>query len=211
MTLSGGFDAYAANASSVECHSLRRLRAARARKKSSCGGSGCSDGKMIGSYAQMRANVPGRLCSPRISAAPPFEWPHATSAGSPARPRCSATATHVVGEPVPRVVDVGRVAVAVAAEVERPDAAPVRDQSFRDRCPHAAVKSGRVREQHRRAARRPSRGRRGGCRPRRSCAMRETAVTTAAQLVGCLLVGVVGDRLHDRVGRPVDELAAAAR
>src|SRR5205085_10094483 len=62
---------------------------------------------------------------------------------------------HVVGEPVPGVVDIGRVAVAVPPEVERPDAAPARDQSLRDRCPDEAVKAGRMREQDGRAGATP--------------------------------------------------------
>ena len=88
----------------------RTLRRSTATRCGACGprapgrsppaaAAGVSDAKMIGSYAQMRANVPGRFCSPRISAAPPFEWPHATSAGSPARPRCSATASTSSAKP----------------------------------------------------------------------------------------------------------------
>ena len=54
---------------------------------------------VIGSYAQIRGNVPGRFSSPRIIAAPPLEWPHATSSGSPARRRCSATASTSSAKP----------------------------------------------------------------------------------------------------------------
>ncbi len=79
-----------------------------------------SDAKMIGSYAQIRGNVPGRFCSPRISAAPPFECPHATSVGVAGDAEVFGDREHVVGEAVPRVVDIGRVTVAVTAEVERP-------------------------------------------------------------------------------------------
>ena len=124
-------------------------------KKSSCGGSGSSDAKMIGSYAQIRGNVPGRFCSPRINAAPPFEWPHATSVGITGDAEVLGDGEHVVGEAVPRVVGVGRVAVAVAAEVERPHVPARGNESFGDRFPHEAVKAGRVREQDGRAVAAP--------------------------------------------------------
>src|SRR6476619_2640001 len=42
---------------------------------------------------------------------------------------------HVVGEAVPGVIDVGGVAVAMPAEVERPHAAPACDELIRDRRP----------------------------------------------------------------------------
>ncbi len=55
---------------------------------------------------------------------------------------------HVVAEAVPRVVGIGRVAVAVAAEVERPDVAARGDEALGDGFPHQTVKSRRVTEQY---------------------------------------------------------------
>ena len=59
----------------------------------------------------------------------------------------------VAREAVPRVgaaIGIGRIAVAVAAEVERPDVAARGDEPIGDRCPDPSVKAGRVGEQHRR-------------------------------------------------------------
>jgi hypothetical protein len=61
----------------------------------------------------------------------------------------------IAGEAVPRVgtaVGVGRIAVAVAAEVERPHVPARGDEPIGDRRPHESVKSGRMGEQHRRSA-----------------------------------------------------------
>ena len=61
----------------------------------------------------------------------------------------------VVGEAVPRVVGVGGGAVAVPAEVERPDVIPRRNEPPGDGLPHTTVKARGVREQHGRAGATP--------------------------------------------------------
>ena len=117
----------------------------------------CRTGTMIGSYAQIRGYVPGCCASPSSSAAPPFEWPARERASDRRRGRGGRRhRERVVGEAVPRVVRLverRRVAVAVAAEVERPDA------------PARARRAGR------RPAPRPGRGSRSGARaaPARRC------------------------------------------
>ena len=78
---------------------------------------------MIGSYAQMRANVPGLLLLAEDQRRAALRVAARDERRIAGEAEVLGDGEHVVGEAVPRVVDVGRVAVAVAAEVERPHVA----------------------------------------------------------------------------------------
>ena len=147
MTLSGGFDAYASYASSIDAHSLRRFRALRASGKSSTGARRAprpSVGKMIGSYAQMRAERAG---SPHLAEKECGRALRVTARDQPAVAREAEMLDdreRITREAVPRVgaaLGIGRVAVAVAAEVERPHVPARGDEPVGDRRPHRVRES----------------------------------------------------------------------
>ena len=158
MTLSGGFDAYASYASSIDDHSLRRLRALRAEREVVGGGAAVSVGehdRLVGPDARERAGLlrlaeqeRGRAL--RVTARD--ERRVAARGRDGRRPRARRPRSRPTRTRRRRI---GRVAVAVAAEVERPHAAPGGDEPLGDRRPDPAVEAGRVGEQRRRAVAAP--------------------------------------------------------
>ena len=102
----------------------------------------------------MRGERARRLASPRSSAVAPFECPHGDERRVAGEPEVVDHGQHVGREsaPVVRVArGIGRVAVAVAAEIERPHAPARRHEPLGDRVPTRPVEAGRVGEQRGRA------------------------------------------------------------